>query len=100
MQLATALIWSVFGNMKAQKSIHNRSIRRLLFIGPVVCSIAFAGCSDVARTAGTQTNVNLQSTVVGEPQNGDNVSIGPATYNSATHGFERPWPFGPEYNPQ
>ena len=42
---------------------------------PVICSMAFAGCSDVAGTAGTHPTVNLQSAFVGEPQTGDNVTI-------------------------
>lgn len=28
------------------------------------------------------------------------LNLGPATYNSETHGFDEPWPFGPEANPQ
>jgi YHS domain-containing protein len=28
------------------------------------------------------------------------LQIGPSTYNSETRGFEEPWPFGPERNPQ
>ena len=28
------------------------------------------------------------------------LKLGPATYNSETHGFDEPWPFGPESNPQ
>ena len=28
------------------------------------------------------------------------LQIGPSTYNSETRGFEEPWPFGPEANPQ
>jgi len=86
--------------MKTQKSIHTNSIGRLLLMIPVVCSMAFAACSDVARTAGTHPTVNLQSAAVGKPQNGDNVTIGLRTYNSKDQSFDRPWPFGPEFNPQ
>jgi hypothetical protein len=89
-----------FHNMKTQKLIHANSIRRLPFMVPVICSLAFAACSDVAGTAGTHATVNLQSAAVGERQTGDNVTIGPRTYNSETRSFERPWPFGPESNPQ
>ena len=28
------------------------------------------------------------------------LKLGPATYNSETHGFDEPWPFGPESNQQ
>ena len=28
------------------------------------------------------------------------LKMGPATYDTETHGFEEPWPFGPERNPQ
>jgi len=86
--------------MKTQKLIYTNAIGRVLLIGPVICSMAFTACSDVARTAGTHATVNLQSTAVGEPQTGDNVSIGPRTYNSKDRSFDRPWPFGPEFNPQ
>jgi hypothetical protein len=86
--------------MKTQRSIHTNSICRLFLMVPAVCSLAFAACSDVASTAGTHRAVNLQSAVVGEPETGDNVTIGPRTYNSESRGFDRPWPFGPESNPQ
>jgi hypothetical protein len=86
--------------MKTQKSIDTDSNLRLLLMVPVIFSMAFAACSDVAGTARTHQAVNLQSAVIGEPQIGDNVTIGPRTYNSATRGFDRPWPFGPESGPQ
>jgi hypothetical protein len=72
----------------------------VVLIVPVTCSMAFAACSDLASEAGTHPTVNLQSARVGEPQTGGNVTIGPATYNSESQSFERPWPFGPEFNPQ
>jgi hypothetical protein len=28
------------------------------------------------------------------------LQIGPSTYNSESRGFDEPWPFGPERNPQ
>jgi len=87
-------------NMKTQKSIDTNSVRRVLLTVPVICSMAFAAGSDVAGTAGTHPAVNLQSAVVGEPQTGDNVTIGPRTYDSDTRDFDRPWPFGPESGPQ
>jgi hypothetical protein len=73
---------------------------RFRLMVPVIFSMAFAACSDVAGTAQTHPAVNLQSAVVGEPQPGDNVTIGPRTYNSETRGFDRPWPFGPESDQQ
>jgi hypothetical protein len=86
--------------MKTQSPIHANSTCRLLLMVPVVFSLAFAACSDVAGTAGTHQAVNLQSAAVGEHETSDNVTIGPRTYNSETQGFDRPWPFGPESNPQ
>jgi hypothetical protein len=86
--------------MKTKKSLHIHSIPRLFLMVPLICSMAFAACSDVAGTAGPHPTVNLQSVVVGRPQTGDNVTIGPRTYNSETRSFDRPWPFGPEFNPQ
>jgi hypothetical protein len=84
--------------MKTQKSTN--SIRGLLLIVPVIGSMAFAACSDLAGTAGTRATVSFQSAAVGERQTRDNITIGPATYNSESRSFERPWPFGPESNPQ
>jgi hypothetical protein len=84
--------------MKTHKSIN--SVRRLLLMVPVICSMAFAACSDVVGTAGTHAIVSFQSAAVGKPQTGDNAAIGARTYNSEAQGFERPWPFGPESNPQ
>jgi hypothetical protein len=90
----------VIDDMKAQKSIHINSIRRLLFMVPVLCSLTFAACSDVGGTAGTHATVNMQNGAVEEGRTGDYLTIGPRTYNSETQTFERPWPFGPESNPQ
>jgi hypothetical protein len=86
--------------MKTCKLIHNDCHRRLLLMVPVIFSMAFAACSDVAGTPGKAQAVNLQTAVIGKPQTGDNVTIGPATYNPETRGFDRPWPFGPESGPQ
>jgi hypothetical protein len=52
--------------MKTKKSIHIHSIPRLLFMVPVIYSIAFAACADVAGTAGTHATVNLQSSSAAE----------------------------------
>jgi hypothetical protein len=91
---------SRFENMKTKKSIYTNSIRRLLLIAPVTCSMAFAACSDVDGTAGRHAIINYQNAAVGGPQTGDNVTIDPRTYNSEAQSFERPWPFGPAFNPQ
>jgi hypothetical protein len=66
--------------MKTKKLIQIHSIPRLLFMVPVIWSIAFAACSDVAGTAGTHPTVNLQSAAVGEPQSGDTVTIEPGKH--------------------
>jgi hypothetical protein len=86
--------------MKIQKSILTNSVRRSLLMVSVTCSMTFAACPGVAGTAGTHPTVNLQRAVVGKPQIGDNVTIGPSSYNSRDKSFDRPWPFGPEFNPQ
>jgi hypothetical protein len=87
--------------MKTQQSVGANSTRQLLLIVPVICSMAFAACSDMAGTAGgTHATVNLTSAAAGTRQTGDNVTIGPTTYNSETRSFDSPWPFGPESNQQ
>jgi hypothetical protein len=86
--------------MKAQEFIYSHSIRRLLLMVPVICTMGFAACSDIAGTAGTHPTVNLQTAAAGAPQSDDNVTIGRRTYNSEARDFDRPWPFGPESNPQ
>jgi hypothetical protein len=86
--------------MKTQKSIHTNTNHRLLLVVPVICSMAFAACSDVAGTPGTHQAVNLQSAVIGHAKSSDNVTIGSRTYNSEARSFDRPWPFGPESDPQ
>jgi hypothetical protein len=100
MRLALASGLTVLLGMKSQKSIHNNTGLRLLSMVPLICSLAFAACSDLGSRPGTSASVNLQSAAVGERQSGDNVTIGPRTYNSESKSFERPWPFGPESNPQ
>ena len=74
-----------FENVKTRKSIHIHSIPRLILMVPVICSTAFAACSDVAGTAGTHPTVNLQSAPLGEPQTGDNATIeaGKSPYDMA-----------------
>jgi hypothetical protein len=62
-----------FENMKTTKSSRTNATRRILLIVPVTCSMAFAACSEVAGTAGTRPNVNLQTAPVGELQTADNV---------------------------
>jgi hypothetical protein len=84
--------------MKNEK--HSSSGRILFFVVPVICSMAFAACSDVADAPGTHQTVNLQSAVLGHAESGDNVTIGRRTYNPETKGFDRPWPFGPEAGAQ
>jgi hypothetical protein len=99
-QLAPACTLIEFGNMKTQKSIHANHIPRLLLTVPVICSMAFAASSSVAGTARTHRVVNLQTSLVGERQASDNVTIGARTYNSESRSFDRPWPFGPESGAQ
>jgi hypothetical protein len=79
---------------------YTNSVRRLLFVVPVICSLAFAACSDIGGVPGTHATVNLHSAAVGKRQITDDVTIGPRTYNSESKSFERPWPFGPQFNPQ
>jgi hypothetical protein len=86
--------------MKIQTPIHTNLIRQLLLTFAVMCSMAFAACSHVNGTARTHATVGFQSAVTGKPQTGDNVTIGPRTYNSETVSFDRPWPFGLESSPQ
>jgi hypothetical protein len=86
--------------MKTQKLIQTSCSCRLLLMVPIICSMAFAACSDLAGTPGTRQAVNLQSAVVGHAETGDNVTIGSRNYNAETRSFDRPWPFGPESGPQ
>jgi hypothetical protein len=59
--------------MKTQKLIDTHLIPRLLVV-PVICSLAFAACSDVGGVAGTNATVNLQNAATS-----DNVTIDPRT---------------------
>jgi hypothetical protein len=59
--------------MKTQKLIDTNLIPRLLIV-PVICSLAFAACSDTSGMAGTHTIVNLQNAATG-----DNATIDPGT---------------------
>jgi hypothetical protein len=85
--------------MKTQASVCTNFIRRLFLVVPVICSMAFAACSDVAASGGTHPTANLQSAVK-HPQSGDYVTIGRRTYNTEARSFDRPWPFGPEADAQ
>jgi hypothetical protein len=59
--------------MKSQKVSDTKLIPRLLIFS-LICSLAFAACSDADGTAGTHANVNLQSAATG-----DNATIDPGT---------------------
>jgi hypothetical protein len=59
--------------MKTQKLIDTNLIPRLLIV-PVICSLAFAACSDADSTAGMHATVNLQNAATG-----DNATIDPST---------------------
>jgi hypothetical protein len=59
--------------MKTEKLIDTNLIPRLLIV-PVICSLAFAACSDAGGMAGTHATVNLQNAPTG-----DNVTIDPST---------------------
>jgi hypothetical protein len=89
-------------------TVKNDIYLRLLLIVPAVALLGFTGCSTddgtvrhhqadghFAGTTGTHPAFNLQGALVGGAQTGDNVTIGPRTYNSESREFERPWPFGP-----
>ena len=91
-----ALEW----NMKIQKAIRTNCLRQILLVVTASCSVALAACSHLADKTGTRSTVNYHVAAAGEPQTGDNVTIGPTTYNSETQSFETPFPFGPELNPQ
>jgi hypothetical protein len=43
--------FAVAWDMKLQESIHTNSVRRLLLLVPVTCSLALAACSDLPVTA-------------------------------------------------
>src|ERR1700760_2133939 len=63
-------------SMKISNSNYSNGNPHLLFLVPVICSMAFAACSDVASTPETHQTVNLQSAVIGHAGTGDNVTIG------------------------
>jgi hypothetical protein len=58
--------FNCIGSMKRDKSTHNNLICQFVLIFPVICSMAFAGCSDVPGTAGTHATIGFQSAVTGE----------------------------------
>jgi hypothetical protein len=86
--------------MKLEKSTFGDSIRRLVLTVPVIASTAFAACSNLSDSAATHSTVNFQGSAVRPDHADDFVTIGPRYYYSKDKTFERPWPFGPEYNPQ
>jgi hypothetical protein len=59
--------------MKTQKLIDTHLIPRLLVV-PVICSLAFAACSDADGVVGTHATVNLQNAA-----NSEIVAIDPNT---------------------
>jgi hypothetical protein len=59
----------------------------LLLIIPALSLLTLTGCSGVG---GTATNKQASNYPV----------IGARSYNTETHDFDRPWPFGPESSQQ
>jgi hypothetical protein len=83
--------------MKHELSVNRDAYLRLLLMVPAISLLGFTGCSSVDPPARIQAN--LLSSAAGNHEIGDNVTIGPRTYDSKDQSFERPWPFGPESNP-
>ena len=52
--------FAVAWDMKLQKSIHTNSVRRLLLLVPVTCSLALAACSDLPDTAKNQPSTSTR----------------------------------------
>ena len=73
---------------------------RLLTIVPAISLVGLTGCQSVDGTARIRSTANMVSAVPGNHETGENVTIGPSTYNTKNASFDRPWPFGPESNPQ
>jgi hypothetical protein len=59
--------------MKAQKLLNMNLVPRLLIVS-VICSLAFAACSDADGVVGTHATVNLQNAATSE-----DVAIDPNT---------------------
>jgi hypothetical protein len=73
--------------MKNQLPINKKSYLQLLVLAPAIGLLGLTGCSSVDGTAGKSHTANY-------------LTIGASAYNTESHGFERPWPFGPESNQQ
>jgi hypothetical protein len=73
--------------MKNQLPINKKSYLQLLVLVPAIGLLGLTACSSIDGTAG-------------KSQTGNYLTIGASTYNSESHGFERPWPFGPESSQQ
>ena len=91
---------TVSRDMKNELSVSRKVYLRLLLMVPAICLLGFTGCSSVDAPAAIHSTANLLSAAVGKHKIGDRVTIGPRTYNSKDQSFDRPWPFGPESNPQ
>ena len=89
---------TVSWDMKNELSVSRNLYLRLLLMVPAICLLEFTGCSSL--DTGIHSTANLVSAAAGKHEIGDNVNIGPRTYNSKDRSFDRPWPFGPESNPQ
>ena len=73
---------------------------QLLTIVPAISLFGLTGCQSVDGTARIHSTAHMISAVSENHETGDNVTIGPSTYSTKNGSFDRPWPFGPESNPQ
>jgi hypothetical protein len=65
-------------------------MRKLFFCGFLSSGVLllFSACATQSRTAGG-------APVTGLPEEGDEVKIGPSTYDHQARSYEEPWPLGP-----
>jgi hypothetical protein len=72
--------------MKHELSVNRDAYLRLLLMVPAISLLGFTGCSSVDPPARIQAN--LLSSAAGNHEIGDNVTIGPRTYDSKDQSFE------------
>ena len=73
--------------MRTNLILNRKTYLQFLLITPAIALLGIASCAMAqGRVRPSHTNSYLH--------------IGGSSYNSESHGFDRPWPFGPESTQQ
>jgi hypothetical protein len=85
--------------MRANIILHTNAYLKLGLIVPAIALLGLTGCSTADGT-GRHNYTGWYAQIAPGVDSAPSVDIGSSVYNSESHSFDRPWPFGPESTQQ